>query len=88
MKNDNGAEILMHLGMDTVNLQGKGFETLVEKGQHVKAGEVLVNFDLEGIKKQGYDMTTPDVITNSKDYESVKADLGPVEVGQKLLELK
>ncbi|MGM9911163.1 MAG: beta-glucoside-specific PTS transporter subunit IIABC [Lacticaseibacillus absianus] len=88
MKTDNGAEILMHLGMDTVNLQGKGFETLVEKGQHVKAGEVLVNFDLEGIKKQGYDMTTPVVITNSKDYESVKADLGPVEVGQKLLELK
>lgn len=88
MKTDNGAEILMHLGMDTVNLQGKGFETLVEKGQSVQPGQELIKFDLDGIQKQGYDMTSPVVITNSKDYESVKADLGPVEVGQNLLELK
>lgn len=73
---------------DTVNLQGKGFETLVEKGQSVQPGQELIKFDLDGIQKQGYDLTSPVVITNSKDYESVKADLGPVEVGQNLLELK
>lgn len=88
LKSDNGAEILIHLGMDTVNLQGKGFETLVEKGQSVQPGQELIKFDLDGIQKQGYDLTSPVVITNSKDYESVQADLGPVEVGQNLLELK
>lgn len=88
LKSDNGAEILIHLGMDTVNLQGKGYETLVEKGQSVQPGQELIKFDLDGIQKQGYDLTSPVVITNSKDYESVKADLGPVEVGQTLLELK
>lgn len=88
LKSDNGAEILVHLGMDTVNLQGKGYETLVEKGQSVQPGQELIKFDLDGIQKQGYDLTSPVVITNSKDYESVKADLGPVEVGQTLLELK
>lgn len=89
MKTDNGAEILMHLGMDTVNLQGKGFETVVEKGQHVKAGDVLVNFDLEGIKKQGYDMTTPVVVTNSKDYQAVEAVAeGEVKPGDKFLDLR
>lgn len=88
LKSDNGAEILIHLGMDTVNLQGKGYEPLVEKVQSVHPGQELIKFDLDGIQKQGYDLTSPVVITNSKDYESVKADLGPVEVGQNLLELK
>lgn len=88
MKTTDGAEILMHIGMDTVNLQGKGFETLVEKGQQVKAGDELVKFDIPAIEKAGYTVTTPIVIINSKDYEAVEAAaLGEVKVGQKLLTL-
>ena len=69
MKTKDGAEILMHIGMDTVNLQGKGFETLVDKGDEVKAGDELVKFDIDEIHSAGYIVTTPIVVTNSKDYE-------------------
>ncbi|KLD58663.1 hypothetical protein WP50_24565, partial [Lactiplantibacillus plantarum] len=61
----DGAEILMHIGMDTVELEGKGFETLVQKGETVKAGQPLVKFDIEAIKAAGYPVTTPMVVTNS-----------------------
>lgn len=54
MKTKDGAEILMHIGMDTVNLQGKGFETLVDKGDEVKAGDELVKFDIDEIHSAGY----------------------------------
>ncbi|MBP2058645.1 PTS system beta-glucosides-specific IIC component [Lactobacillus colini] len=88
MKTNDGAEILMHIGMDTVNLQGKGFETMVEKGQKVKAGDVLVKFDIDSIKQAGYPVTTPVVVTNSKNYKNVTVVRnGKVEVGQQLLEL-
>lgn len=84
-----GAEVLIHIGMDTVNLEGKGFETLVEKGQEVKAGDPLVKFDLEAIKAAGYEVTTPVIITNSKNYHQVKAlATGQVTVGQALLDLE
>ncbi|NME41850.1 PTS transporter subunit EIIB [Lactobacillus agilis] len=84
-----GAEVLIHIGMDTVNLEGKGFETLVEKGQEVKAGDPLVKFDLEAIKAAGYEATTPVIITNSKNYHQVKVlATGQVTVGQALLDLE
>lgn len=88
MKTSDGAEVLMHIGMDTVNLQGKGFETLVEKGAKVKKGDQLIKFDIDAIKKAGYPVTTPVVITNSNDYDDVKVDAnGEVKVGQELLAL-
>lgn len=88
MKTNDGAEILMHIGMDTVNLQGKGFETLVEKGAKVKAGDDLVKFDIDAIKEAGYVVTTPIVITNSANYSDVKqVATGEVKVGQKILAL-
>ena len=74
MKTKNGAEILMHIGMDTVNLQGKGFDTLVEKDQKVKAGDPLIKFDIDLIKKAGYPVTTPMVVTNSQDFDDIKQD--------------
>ncbi|KRL91460.1 beta-glucoside-specific PTS transporter subunit IIABC [Lactobacillus kalixensis] len=88
MRTTDGAEILMHIGMDTVNLQGKGFDTLVEKGQDVKAGDELVKFDIPTIKKAGYSVTTPIVVTNSQDYANIDrtAD-GQVKVGQEILDL-
>lgn len=88
MKTKTGAEILMHIGMDTVNLQGKGFDTLVEKDQEVKAGDPLVKFDIDLIKKAGYPVTTPMVVTNSKDFDEIKQIAqGNVKVGQAVLEL-
>ena len=89
MKTNDGAEILMHIGMDTVNLQGKGFETLVAKGDEVKAGDELVKFDIDEIQNAGYIVTTPIVVTNSKDYEHVTVvKNGEVKVGQEILDLE
>lgn len=85
----DGAEVLMHIGMDTVNLQGKGFKTLVQKGQEVKAGDPLVEFNIKEIKAAGYEVATPVVVTNSKKYESInQVDNGTVEVGQEILSLQ
>ena len=85
----DGAEVLMHIGMDTVNLQGKGFKTLVQKGQEVKAGDPLVEFNIKEIKATGYEVATPVVVTNSKKYESInQVDNGTVEVGQEILSLQ
>ncbi|WP_436340901.1 beta-glucoside-specific PTS transporter subunit IIABC [Lactobacillus johnsonii] len=89
IKTKDGAEILMHIGMDTVNLQGKGFETLVAKGDEVKAGDELVKFDIDEIHEAGYVVTTPIVVTNSKDYEKVSVvRQGEVKVGQEILDLE
>lgn len=85
----DGAEVLMHIGMDTVNLQGKGFKTLVQKGQEVKAGDPLVEFNIKEIKATGYEVATPVVVTNSKKYESInQVDNGTVEVDQEILSLQ
>lgn len=89
MKTNDGAEILMHIGMDTVNLQGKGFETLVAKGDEVKAGDELVKFNIDDIHDAGYVVTTPIVVTNSKDYAHVTTVRnGKVKVGQEILDLE
>ncbi len=71
LKSKDGVEVLIHIGMDTVNLQGKYFEVLKEAGQSMKAGDVLVKFDMEAIQKEGYDVTTPIIVTNSADYTDV-----------------
>lgn len=89
MKTSDGAEILMHIGMDTVNLQGHGFETLVAKGDEGKAGDELVKFDIDAIHAKGYVVTTPIVVTNSKDYEKITVvSQGKVKVGQEILDLE
>lgn len=89
MKTSDGAEILMHIGMDTVNLQGHGFEILVAKGDEVKAGDELVKFDIDAIHAKGYVVTTPIVVTNSKDYEKITVvSQGKVKVGQEILDLE
>ncbi|UQS84074.1 beta-glucoside-specific PTS transporter subunit IIABC [Bombilactobacillus thymidiniphilus] len=84
-----GTELLIHLGMDTVQLAGDGFEVLVEKGQHVLEGEALIKFDLQKIKDRGYDITSPIIITNTKKYHTVNVVAGKqVAQGDKLLNLK
>ncbi|MBG9978224.1 beta-glucoside-specific PTS transporter subunit IIABC [Ruoffia tabacinasalis] len=68
---ENGAEILIHIGLDTVNLDGKGFEKLVENNQQVEAGQELVRFDIDLIKEAGYETVTPIVVTNTGNYSDV-----------------
>ncbi|KRM17422.1 pts system, sucrose-specific, eiibca component [Ligilactobacillus hayakitensis DSM 18933 = JCM 14209] len=88
MTTKDGAEILMHIGMDTVSLEGKGFKTLVQKDQAVKAGDPLVEFDIQAIKATGLEVTTPIIITNTASYHDVQmiAD-GDVKVGDAILKL-
>lgn len=65
---DDGAEILIHIGMDTVQLKGKFFSTHIDQGARVEKGQLLIAFDIEEIKKAGYSLTTPVVITNTDKY--------------------
>ena len=69
---ESGAEILIHIGIDTVKLDGQHFEAHVENGQKVKKGDRLVSFDIEAIKQAGFEVTTPIIITNSDDYIDVQ----------------
>lgn len=68
---DNGAEILIHIGMDTVQLDGKYFTPKAKQGDTVKAGDVLLEFDIKAIKEAGYSLITPVIITNSDKYLDV-----------------
>lgn len=65
-----GMEILIHVGVDTVKMNGDGFELLVTEGEQVKAGQMLLKFDIEKIKKAGFSTTTAVLVTNSDDYDS------------------
>lgn len=69
---DNGAELLIHVGMDTVQLKGEYFTAHVKDGDHVKKGQLLLTFDIEKIKEAGYEITTPFIVTNSDAYSDVK----------------
>ena len=86
---DSGCEILLHIGIDTVKLGGECFEAHVSDGQEIKKGDLLISFDIEGIKKAGYKTTTPMIICNSDDYKSVEAIVsGEVSAKAKIIEIK
>lgn len=68
---DNGAEILIHIGIDTVELNGEGFTAHVSEGDRVKKGDVLITFDKERIESKGYKTITPVIVTNSEDYSAI-----------------
>ena len=77
LKTDNGAEILIHVGIDTVSLNGKGFESKVSQGDRVRAGDIIGTFDSEVIAANGLDDTTMVIITNTMDY----AEVTPIATG-------
>ena len=85
----DGAELLMHIGIDTVKLGGKHFTYLVKEGDKVRKGQPLIRFDIEAIKAEGYPVTTPLIVCNTDEYAAVtpKAS-GTVKQGDALLELK
>ena len=89
MTTADGAELLMHIGIDTVKLGGKHFTYLVNEGDKVKKGQPLIRFELEAIKAEGYPVTTPVIVCNTDDYAAVEAKAsGTVKQGDVLLELK
>jgi glucose-specific phosphotransferase system IIA component len=76
IKADCGAEFIIHIGMDTVNLKGQYFEAFVAQGDRVKAGDKLVEVDLEKVKEAGYDVTTPIVICNTPSFPGMVCHSG------------
>ncbi|EHL20194.1 PTS sugar transporter subunit IIA [Peptoanaerobacter stomatis] len=70
IKTDDGAEVLIHIGIDTVQMNGDGFDLKVEQGQKIKAGDLLVICDIDNIKNKGYKTDTILIITNSDDFPS------------------
>lgn len=86
LTSENGAEILIHVGMDTVQLNGKGFTQHVSAGEKVVAGQKLVSVDLETVKAEGYLTVTPIVVTNTADFEDVlTTQEGQITAGDYLL---
>lgn len=84
-----GCEILLHIGIDTVKLGGKFFETHVSDGQEIKKGDLLISFDINGIKNAGYKVTTPMIICNTDDYNSVETIVnGNISASSKIIKIK
>lgn len=86
---DNGVEILIHVGMDTVELNGKGYEPQVKVGDKVKKGQLLLKFDMAAITAAGYKLTTPVIVTNTDDYAAVEpVATGTVKQGDDVLRVE
>lgn len=71
IQSDSGVEILIHVGMDTVKLNGKYFNPKAKEGDHIKKGQLLLEFDIDNIKKEGYSTLTPIIISNTDDYSDI-----------------
>ncbi len=85
---NNGCELLLHIGIDTVKLNGRGFNAHVKNGDTVKKGELLISFELELLKAEGYNTVTPMIICNTDDYTATETlQRGHVEKGDKLIRL-
>lgn len=69
LRADNGAELLIHMGIETVQLDGKGFEVMVENKQKVKKGDIMATYDINTIAEEGYKTVTPIVLLNGDDHE-------------------
>ena len=86
---EQGAEVLIHVGLDTVMLKGQHYTTRVESGAAVKKGDLLYEFDMEAIAAAGYDTITPVIICNSDDYKEITRFTGKqVNVGDTVMELQ
>lgn len=76
LSTEYGAEILVHVGLDTVELKGKYYEGHVKAGDKVKAGDLLISFDIDQVKAAGYDVITPVLVCNTDDYSAVEGVTG------------
>lgn len=88
MTSKEGAEILIHVGLDTVNLRGEHFQTFVSAEENVKKGDLLMEFDIEAIKNAGYDVTTPVVICNPDQFPKITViDEKDVDTNEEVMQL-
>ncbi|MDF2485301.1 MAG: system component, Glc family [Herbinix sp.] len=78
LKSVQGAEVLIHVGLDTVKLQGENFTACVRTGDTVRAGDLLLEFDMEKIKAAGYELITPVIICNTTEYSEIIPHIGGV----------
>lgn len=86
LSGENGVEVLIHVGIDTVNLQGKYFQPKISSHEKIKKGQLLLEFDKEAIQKEGYEIVTPVIIANSEKYGQIQSLVsGQVEVGGEIL---
>lgn len=86
LRTDDGMEMLMHIGLDTVKLEGKYFKAVAREGQRVKKGDIIIEFDLDAVKQEGFDTITPILIINSDDYKAITpVRMGEINIGQQLM---
>lgn len=89
LRSDDGVELLIHIGIDTVNLEGKYFTAHVNQGDTIKANDLLIEFDMEAIKNEGYDVITPVIVTNHDIYNEINsANKEMIDINEILLQVK
>ncbi|WP_427051430.1 beta-glucoside-specific PTS transporter subunit IIABC [Paenibacillus sp. TC-CSREp1] len=85
---NHGAELLVHIGMNTVKLKGEHFKVHVQEGNTVKAGDLLIEFDTDAIASKGFDLTTPIIVTNSDDFlDVISMDKASITIGERLIKI-
>ncbi|MEG2073923.1 MAG: PTS glucose transporter subunit IIA [Angelakisella sp.] len=87
LKAEDGAEILIHIGLDTVKLDGEYYTPHVKKGDMVTVGQLLIEFDLEAVKSAGYNTITPVLVCNTEEFKAIEGKLGTVKAGDPLITL-
>lgn len=85
---ENGIEILIHFGIDTVELKGENFEAFIKKGDQVKAGQLLLQVDMAFVTSKGKSLVTPIIFTNKSQYKTIELELGQKSVGDIVCTLK
>lgn len=88
LKSEDGLELLIHIGLDTVKLNGKHYDAKVSNGDKIKKGQELILFDMDKIKEEGYDIVTPVVVTNPDDYSDFDTVKGSVSIGDSFIKVK
>ncbi len=86
IETDEGVELIVHVGLDTIEMRGAGFEKVATEGDRVQAGQPIVRFDLDEIKNSGYDPVTPVVVTNAEDHPVSNLRTGEVSAGEPLFD--
>lgn len=85
---NNGCELFIHIGMDTVQLKGKYFQVLVKVGENIKKGQSLISFNIEKIKECGYNLQTPILVTNCDNYNNINKSLPKdIDFSQELIKI-
>lgn len=81
LRSDQGVELLIHVGLETVSLNGAPFKAHIKNGEHFKKGDLLLEFDIEKIQAAGCEIQTPVIVTNAEDFESVKIEKDKIIIG-------